>query len=312
MAGVLLGFGVVLMLIAIGLLSVALLPYATSSQISAGLTPAIYYITNPALIFTLVAETDLREVISLYAPVALITAIVAGAIAIFGLKVFFNQSLSEATPSAMAASYVNAGNIGLPIALFAVGSTLPVVGVLVIQLLLLAPIYLAAFSVLSKFRAQQTHAWRTVVGAAANPVTVAALIGAVFSLFDWKLPEIIWTPVDMLGQASVPLLLMLFGMSVYVQTSMRRVKRLPELLWLLIIKLVFMPTVAWLLGAYVFGLDGKELFGAVAMAALPSAQNVFLFARHFSMSTSIVRDVILASSILSLPVIMSITFILVP
>lgn len=313
MAGVLLGFGVVLILIGIGLLSVALLPADTSFKIGEGLTPAIYYLTNPALIFTLLAETELPEVMKIYAPVALITAVVAGCLTILSLKLFSNSTLAEVMPSAMASSYVNAGNIGLPIAIFAVGNTLPVVGVLAVQLLILAPIYLAIFSIISRTAtSQQAALWRTIVGAVGNPVTIAALVGAVYSFFDWELPEVIWTPIEMLGQASVPLLLMLFGMSLYGQTSMRNLQRMPELLWLLVVKLICMPAVAWIVASQVFRLDGTELFGAVAMAALPAAQNVYLFARHFSMPVTIIRDVTLASSVFSLPVILVITFLLVP
>ena len=42
----------------------------------------------------------------------------------------------------MSASYVNAGNIGLPIAVYAIGSSAPVVSVL----LVIAPLYLALFT----------------------------------------------------------------------------------------------------------------------------------------------------------------------
>ncbi|GAA1672042.1 hypothetical protein GCM10010977_17270 [Citricoccus zhacaiensis] len=49
------------------------------------------------------------------------------------------RQAGQAAVGAMAASYVNAGNIGLPIALYAVGSSVPAVSVLVTQLLVLAP-----------------------------------------------------------------------------------------------------------------------------------------------------------------------------
>lgn len=42
----------------------------------------------------------------------------------------------------MGSSYVNAGNIRVPVAIYAVGSTDPVVAVLLAQLLVIAPIHL--------------------------------------------------------------------------------------------------------------------------------------------------------------------------
>ncbi|MFI2363905.1 hypothetical protein [Promicromonospora sp. NPDC019610] len=57
--------------------------------------------------------------------------------------------------------------------------------------------------------------------------------------------------------------------------------------------LVYMPVLAWVVGRFLFGLDGLDLLGVVLMAALPTAQNVFLFAGHFRLATTPVRDVTL-------------------
>jgi len=46
------------------------------------------------------------------------------------------------------------------------------------------------------------------------------------------------------------------------------------------------------------------------MAALPTAQNVFLFAGHFRLATTSVRDVTLLSMLLALPVSLLITLLL--
>ena len=77
MQGVLQGFSIVLILIGIGLVTARFLPRKRES-IATGLTPLIYYITNPALMFMLLSETDLRSVIGVYTPIELITAAVTG------------------------------------------------------------------------------------------------------------------------------------------------------------------------------------------------------------------------------------------
>lgn len=67
MQGVLQGFSVVLILIGIGLLTSIALPRKRAA-IAQGLTPLIFYITNPALMFTLLASTDLRAVVGVFTP----------------------------------------------------------------------------------------------------------------------------------------------------------------------------------------------------------------------------------------------------
>ncbi|WP_372697355.1 hypothetical protein [Arthrobacter sp. JSM 101049] len=64
-----------------------------------------------------------------------------------------------------------------------------------------------------------------------------------------------------------------------------------------------MPCAAWAAGHLLFGVSGTALFGVVVMAALPTAQNVYLFSSQFRMPTAAARDVIFLSSLLSLPVI---------
>lgn len=64
---------------------------------------------------------------------------------------------------------------------------------------------------------------------------------------------------------------------------------------------MLMPGIALFLGGPVAGLEGIDLLGLVAMAALPTAQNVLLFGMHYGMPQTVAKDTIFASSILALP-----------
>jgi malonate transporter and related proteins len=311
--GVLLGFSIVLVIIVIGLLSAALLPRDTTATIQRGLTPAIYHVTNPLLMVVLVAEIDLKALVGIYAPAALVTAVVAGLCYAAVSWLVLKRPAAQTAVGAMSSSYVNAGNIGLPIALYAVGSSVPAVSVLVTQLLLIAPFYLTVFGWCSRQSGSaQPRLGRTVLTSVANPVTVATALGAVLALVGWTPPEFIWTPVEMLGQASIPLLLFLFGLSLATQRPFQDRGQLPDILWGSVVKLVLMPACAWALGRFVFGLDGVELFGVVAMAALPTAQNVYLFSSQFRLPNLLVRDIVFTGAVLSLPVILVVALLLAP
>lgn len=343
MGGVLEGFGLVMILVAVGFGAAALLPGHTPAM-QKGLTPAIYYITNPALMFILLAHTDLGAVIGVFTPVALITAALGGTVFAVLSRFVLRRRASRTAVGAMASSYVNAGNIGLPIALYAVGSSTPVVSVLLAQLLVVAPVYLAVFSWCARREAAvlsttpvpagvwagtgvrpltkggepaaepaarpKSGLWPGIVRSFANPVTVATAAGAVVALVHLPIPTVVWTPVEMLGHASIPLLLVLFGMGMHGQKPLQDRSARLDVLLALAVKLALMPAAAWAVGHFVFGVGGVGLFGIVVMAALPTAQNVFLFSSQFRMPSGVARDVIFLSSLLSLPVIAVIALLL--
>ncbi|GAB3193046.1 AEC family transporter [Nesterenkonia suensis] len=318
MEGVLLGFSVVGVLVLIGAGTAAIAPQKARSA-QRGVTPLVYYLTNPCLMVVLVSQTDVRMVAGLYAPLALgiawITAVVFSSLGPLALRRRRRRAApdgswvsagaatgTDVAVGAMASCYVNAGNIGVPIALYMVGTTAPVVSLLLAQLLVLAPLFLTLFGLLGHSGGPSRA--RTILGSMLNPVTVGVLIGAVLSLLDRRPPEAIWAPVRMLGEASIPLMLLIFGMALWQERPFAVRERRVDAVVGTGCKVVVMPVVAWALAGPVLGLEGVELLGVVAMAALPTAQNVSVFAAHHGMPITVAKDVTFASSLLSLPVVL--------
>ena len=334
MSGVLLGFAIVLVLVAVGFTAAWLLP-GEAHAMRRGISPLVYYITNPALMFLLLSNADLGAVLRTYTPIALITAAATGLLYAVVAGGLLRRRAGPVAAGAMASSYVNAGNIGVPIALYAVGTAAPVVSVLIAQLLVIAPVYLSVFA-WCRHRADRAAdsaaaaanadgpdgadgADGTTGGASglgvtlgrslANPVTVATALGLLAATVSVDLPAVLSQPVEMLGNASVPLLLLLFGLSLRGQRPMGREAR-AEVVLGTALKALVMPALAWAVARFLFGLDGIELLGVVLMAALPTAQNVFLFAGHFRLATTSVRDITLLSMVLALPVSLLVTLLL--
>ncbi|WP_285106963.1 AEC family transporter [Promicromonospora sp. MEB111] len=334
MSGVLLGFAIVLVLVGVGFVAAWALP-GEARAMQRGIAPLVYYITNPALMFLLMSDADLGAVLRTYTPIALITAAATGLLYAVVAGGLLRRPAGPVAAGAMASSYVNAGNIGVPIALYAVGTAAPVVSVLIAQLLVVAPVYMSVFAwcrhragragrfvdpdgagdagaveaadVESAAAARSLGA--TLARSLANPVTVATGLGLLAAAFSVDLPAVLGQPVEMLGHASVPLLLLLFGMSLRGQRPLGREAR-AEVVLGTVLKTLAMPALAWVVGRFLFGLDGLDLLGVVLMAALPTAQNVFLFAGHFRLATTPVRDITLVSMLLALPVSLVITVLL--
>jgi predicted permease len=76
----------------------------------------------------------------------------------------------------------------------------------------------------------------------------------------------------------------------------------PDIVIATVLKLVVMPLTAWLFGAFVFDLDRDQLFVAVVLAGLPSAQNVFNYAQRYQTGVLVARDTVLVTTVASVPV----------
>jgi len=125
-------------------------------------------------------------------------------------------------------------------------------------------------------------------------------------------PEIIHEPLEILGQATVPTLLFALGLSLATQKLWDAKDQRPDIVLASTLKLLVMPTIAWLLGAFVFALSPEGLFTVVILATLPSAQNVFNYAQRYGVSIPLARDSVVITTVLSLPVMLLVAFFLAP
>jgi malonate transporter len=290
------GFWVVGFIILVGYLAARYGILAPAA--GAALTRTAFFITNPALLFTVLAKADLTGVFSTYAPLAITLACLTAGIYIAASRLWFQRSAAETAIGAMASSYVNANNIGLPLAVYALGTAAPVAPVLMVQLLLLAPAYLTVLDISSGRRFSLKTALTQPVR---NPMILASFLGAAVAVGHLQLPSLLEDPLQLLGGAAVPLVLMAFGMSLSGAGSLRFTVARTDLIVTTLLKTVIMPVLAVLVGRFVFRLDNVHLLGAVVMAALPTAQNVFLFASRYDKGVALARDTALISSGLAIP-----------
>ena len=71
------------------------------------------------------------------------------------------------------------------------------------------------------------------------------------------------------------------------------------------LKLIAMPAIAWVVGV-ALGLSGPELYAAVILCALPTAQNVYNYAATYRSGEVICRDTVFLTTFLSLPAMLAI------
>jgi hypothetical protein len=306
-SNVVLGFGIVALVVATGYL-VGRLRILGESALEV-LTKAAFFVFSPALLFIVLGDADIRQLFSNLLPVSALAA--GGTLLIFVLvaKLLWKRNVSQLTVGALASSYVNANNIGLPLAVYILGDPAAAAPVLLLQLIVLTPVALTILDVTSSGKVSVR---RILSQPIRNPLIIASAMGVVVSALDVTVPDILHEPLDLLGQAAVPTLLFALGLSLATQRLWDAKEQRPDIALAAGLKLVVMPLIAWAAGAYVFNLDQAALFTVVILAALPSAQNVFNYAQRYSVSIALARDSVVITTVLSLPVMMVIALLLAP
>src|SRR4029453_5900904 len=95
--------------------------------------------------------------------------------------------------------------------------------------------------------------------------------------------------IELIGHAAVPLMLIAYGLSLHGQRLLEPGTGRRDVLVATVLKLAGMPVAAWALARFRFGLDGIELYAVTVLAALPTAQNVFVFAQRYETAEVVAR-----------------------
>lgn len=299
MLGVLEGFATIGVIIGVGALvaHVGLLDAHAQRMLS----KLAFYVASPALLFSVLFEAHPAEVFSAPLLTQLCAVAVTATLAVLGERLIWRRDLAGTTMGTLSATYANAMNMGLPITVYVLGEGTAVVPLLLFQLLLYQPLGLALMD-------RATAPRRLTLGQGLlmplrNPIIAASALGLVLSASGVRLPTVVAAPVDLLAGMAIPAMLLAYGISLRLGPRPGAGGGRGETAFLTALKLVVQPLVAYVAARWGFGMAGHALLAAVVVAALPTAQNVFVFAVRYDRSVPLVRDVVLATSVLCVPVV---------
>jgi malonate transporter len=142
---VLTGFAIIGVVIAVGYLIArfGLVP----PEGRAVLSRIAFFVTTPALLFTVLTRADVTVLFSSFLLVSLSTVLIVAAVYVLASRLFFRRPLPETVIGTASSAYVNANNIGLPVAIYVLGDPQWVAPTLLLQLLLLAPTILTVLDI---------------------------------------------------------------------------------------------------------------------------------------------------------------------
>jgi predicted permease len=315
MSGVIQGFTVIFIVVAVGYVlgrTEALGPGAVMV-----LSRLVFFVCTPALLFSSLAKADLADVFSTTLVVAGGSAFVVGAIYFALARLLLRRPIPEAVIGALSASYVNSANLGIPIAIFVLDDASFVAPLLLFQIMVYSPLALTTLDLTALRDSDESGSRRrislrdTVVTPFTNPIVLGGAAGLVVSLIGVTLPEAVMEPFDMLGDASVPGALLVFGLSLTgVSVLQKGESPRRDVALASVLKMVVQPVLVYLVARYAFHATGHELFALVVIAALPTAQNVLVYANRYQRGVVLARDSALVTTLLSIPAIMLIALLL--
>ncbi len=274
------------------------------------LARVVFTLATPSLLITTIGSADLDLLLTSAALTTWVsTVVVAGiAAAIFGLVLRTDRATG--TVGTLASSYLNAGNLGIPVAVYVLGDALAVVPTMLLQLLVLAPV---AFAVGDSRAGRRRDA---VTRALRSPLTIGALAGLALALAGWQPPAVLWQPLEALAATAAPLALLTLGMSMVRSAPPPGSAPQPPVgthwagvLTAATLRTVVHPVLTYLVADLV-GVPAEARFAVVLMAALPTAQNVLVYAMQFEAGQRLARDAQVITTFASLPLMVAVVALL--
>ncbi|HZK32839.1 MAG TPA: AEC family transporter [Corynebacterium sp.] len=259
-----------------------------------------FYVATPSLIFTSVAVSDPEFFIT---PVVLVVSgatVLTSLIYVLLSRIFFRQDVPTTTIGAAGASYYNSVNIGLPVSIYVLGNATHVIPTLLVQMAVFTPVILAFLGSDSGEGSAGHRAWKSVRDAILSPVVVASVAGLLVAVSGITIPQPVMEPLEILGGASIPMILMSFGASLTAGGVLASRAHRPGAITATALKVAGMPVVSWLI-CLAFGVGPELTYAAVILSALPTAQNVYNYAATYQRGETIARDTVFLTTFLSMP-----------
>ncbi len=260
----------------------------------------VLYIALPALLFLALARADPEEL----GQWAFLGASLGGIVAAYGLGLLVARYVRIGNPRAsivgMGACYGTTGYMGVPILISVFGEEASVpaaVATIVHNIPAIMAVIISHDLHASRregrspgqgnamFRNAARSMSKALKTTLSNPLTVAVIAGALFSLFAIPLPRFLESLAGFLGAAAGPTALFALGLALARLKTREHLSRenLKLISPMLLLKLIVQPALTFIAAFYLFGMDVDDLWliAAVVMAAQPIGAGVYVFAGKY-------------------------------
>jgi len=255
------------------------------------LTNSALYLFAPSLVFAALMKRDIPFELGtsifffmlLYTTVFMLLSIITGRL----------LSMDRETRGALSLTTVmmNVGNFGLPLAYFAFGDAGLEASILTFVFF---NIPLGTLAIVIA-QGPRFNLKESILNTARIPIFHAVLAAMILKFFHVEVPSFLLKPIDLVGQAAIPLMLILLGM------QLAKTDVIPNLRFLstaTLLRLVAAPVVAYAL-ASLLGITALDRDVVVLQTSTPSAILPLLYSIRFQTRPDLVASTIFVTTLLS-------------
>ena len=290
---------------------------AVAGDVEAVLGRFVFRVAMPASLFGMLAKADLHALANTLIVAFGVSSLVACGLGLVLGTRFFGRDVPNGAVVAMASGYVNSANLGIPVAVQVLGNAVFLSTVILFNTVLATPIILTLMGLDDGPSPGLRQRLRGVVMLPVhNPIIIASAFGALVSATHFHVPVDVSSALSLLGGAAVPIALITLGMSLHAgkkAESAQRVEAADKAIHLrskkslfaeasisIALKTAFQPVLAYVLAQYVLKLPAHDVLAVTLCAALPTAQNVFIYASEYALDTVFARNAVIFSTIASM------------
>ena len=216
--------------------------------------------------------------------------LVIGALAI-AVSAAFGWDRARRTGLLLATLFSNAGNAGLPLALFAWGSRGLAAALAFFAVQAVIVNVLAAY-IAAQAESGARRALRTL---ARLPVTYAVAAGLLLDVLGVVPPAPVAKAAELLANGAVAVMLLLIGVQL---AQVRPGGEWPAITAATVIRLGVAPVLAWVTAPWV-GLEGVARQTSILQSSLPTAVTAAIWASEFGVAPSLVSGAVIVTTLLS-------------
>lgn len=272
-----------------------------SSSAAKGISDFAFTLAIPALLCRTVATAEFGDL----SPLNILGSFYGAGFATWALATFMTVFIlkrpgADAPAIAMTSTFGNSVMLGIPLAMGVYGSMATPVIALILSIH--APVWwLTGMLHVSVSGEHQGESRWSIITTTLNelihnPIVIGIIIGALWRLTGLQLPSAIDRLLELMAQAGVPAALVALGLSL---VSFAVKGQVPTLISVTVLKLLWMPVVAWILATYVFRVDDVTRGIIVIMAAVPTGANAFLFAVRLNRAVDSTSGAVALGSLLA-------------
>ena len=250
------------------------------------------YLLSPALVLNGLLTTDLPAEISLRVVVAALLTLALALAVSFALSAGARHPRSLQSGYTLATGFPNAGNMGIPISFLAFGEQGLSVAIIifVVQGTLSWPvgIFIAARG--------RSHGLAPLYSALKVPTLYAVPTALLIRLTGWDMPVAIDRPIEMLAEATIPVMLIVLGFQLSQGIDWVRWRSLATSG---VLRLTVSAGVAYIV-TILIGLEGIAQQTVIVVAAMPTAVFTSILATEFDAEPKFVTSAVVVSTLASI------------